>query len=168
MDNVLYATGKNKVIIVAHSMGGLVSRYYIKNLGGSNKVDKLIMIGTPNHGIYGYIALGCESLLGNLGIGRGTYSPECEDMQNDSQFIINLNSGDETPGNVKYYTIAGSCDNNGEDYHDEVVRVGSVQLDGAVNEIVEGNCIPGTGTFHSAMLNYNHVPEAYNKLISYI
>lgn len=36
--------------IVAHSMGGLVSRWFIEKLGGSKVVRKLIMLGTPNNG----------------------------------------------------------------------------------------------------------------------
>lgn len=39
-----------KVIVVAHSMGGLVSRYYCKKLGGESRVAALILLGTPNHG----------------------------------------------------------------------------------------------------------------------
>ena len=43
-------TGAKKVDIVAHSMGGLVSRYYIEKMGGRDDVGKLIMVQTPNHG----------------------------------------------------------------------------------------------------------------------
>jgi pimeloyl-ACP methyl ester carboxylesterase len=43
-------TGAKKVDIVAHSMGGLVSRYYIERMGGRDDVGKLIMVQTPNHG----------------------------------------------------------------------------------------------------------------------
>ena len=43
-------TGATKVVIVAHSMGGLVSRNYIYNLGGDERVEKLITLGTPHHG----------------------------------------------------------------------------------------------------------------------
>jgi len=43
-------TRAEKVDIVAHSMGGLVSRYYIEKLGGRGDVGKLIMVQTPNHG----------------------------------------------------------------------------------------------------------------------
>ncbi len=36
--------------ILAHSMGGLVSRYFIEKLDGSAVVSNLIMCGTPNNG----------------------------------------------------------------------------------------------------------------------
>ena len=36
--------------IIAHSMGGLVSRYFIEKLTGKNTVSHLIMLGTPNAG----------------------------------------------------------------------------------------------------------------------
>ena len=43
-------SGKNKVDIVAHSMGGLVAREYIQGPNYQDDVDELIMLGTPNEG----------------------------------------------------------------------------------------------------------------------
>jgi len=41
----------DKVDIVAHSMGGLITRYYLEQSNYYNKdIRKLIMVGTPNHG----------------------------------------------------------------------------------------------------------------------
>ena len=43
--------GHGKVLdVVAHSMGGLVSRYYIEKLDGDEVVSHLVMLGTPNAG----------------------------------------------------------------------------------------------------------------------
>lgn len=39
-----------KINIVGHSMGGLVARYYIENMGYDSHVDKLITICTPHWG----------------------------------------------------------------------------------------------------------------------
>ena len=39
-----------KVIIIAHSMGGLVSRFFCKMLGGEADTDALILLGSPTHG----------------------------------------------------------------------------------------------------------------------
>jgi len=49
IDLIKKETGAGKVDIVAHSMGGLVARWYIQKIS-KNDVGKLIMIGTPNHG----------------------------------------------------------------------------------------------------------------------
>ena len=38
------------VIIIAHSMGGLVAHSYIQNHNGGSKVNKLITLATPYHG----------------------------------------------------------------------------------------------------------------------
>lgn len=43
-------SGKDKVNIVAHSMGGLVTRAYIISNHYQNDIDKFIMLGTPNYG----------------------------------------------------------------------------------------------------------------------
>jgi pimeloyl-ACP methyl ester carboxylesterase len=43
-------TESGKVIIIAHSMGGLVSRYYCKELGGESNVMGLFLLGSPTHG----------------------------------------------------------------------------------------------------------------------
>lgn len=54
-----------KIDIVAHSMGGLVARYYVKRLGGDRYVRSLVTLGTPHHGtsmaIPGILALGAFS-----------------------------------------------------------------------------------------------------------
>lgn len=43
-------TGAQKVDIVAHSLGGLVAKQYLKDFADSNDVGTLIMIGTPQLG----------------------------------------------------------------------------------------------------------------------
>ncbi|MBB2940568.1 pimeloyl-ACP methyl ester carboxylesterase [Actinoplanes lutulentus] len=55
-------TGADRVDIVAHSMGGLIARYYIDRLMGERDVDRLIMLGTPNGGSP------CANLAARLGL----------------------------------------------------------------------------------------------------
>jgi pimeloyl-ACP methyl ester carboxylesterase len=38
--------------LVAHSMGGLVARFYLQRLGGARRVDRLITLGTPHQGTH--------------------------------------------------------------------------------------------------------------------
>src|SRR4029079_17585823 len=49
IDEIKIARGINKINLVAHSMGGLVVKGYLKEYGGDS-VDKFIDIGTPHIG----------------------------------------------------------------------------------------------------------------------
>lgn len=49
IEKIKRKTGYNKVIIIGHSLGGLLGRSYMTYFSPSS-VDKLIMIGTPNLG----------------------------------------------------------------------------------------------------------------------
>jgi triacylglycerol lipase len=107
------STGASRVDIVTHSMGGLSSRYYLKNLGGTANVDDWVSLGGPNHGT-------------NTAYLCYPFSAGCRDMVPGSGFLDSLNSGDETPGGVRYGTFWSSCD--------EVINPDdSVPLSGATN-----------------------------------
>ena len=161
VDSMKKYTGKDKVTIIAHSMGGLVSRAYIKNKNGANNVYKLITIGTPNHGVYGNVKDFCGLL--NLGTLQ-----ECREMEYDNQFIIDLNS-DESYGDVGYYTITGTGCVLGDVDGDGIVRSTSVPLDGATNYKVNGKCSGITNRdFHSELLNPNKYPETLDFIKSII
>ncbi|MFF1508476.1 esterase/lipase family protein [Streptomyces sp. NPDC058326] len=95
IDRVLNLTGASRVDIVTHSMGALSSRYYLKNLGGSSKVDAWVSLGGPNHGTATAHWCGGAS---------------CVEMRPGSDFLNNLNSGDETPGSPRYATWGSPCD----------------------------------------------------------
>jgi hypothetical protein len=45
-----FGTNNKVLTIIAHSMGGLVSRWFIEKLGGNSIVKELRMYGTPNNG----------------------------------------------------------------------------------------------------------------------
>jgi len=95
VDQILSATGASKVDIIAHSAGSVSSRYYLKNLGGTAKVDAWVSLGGPNHGTD--TALDCS------------FTP-CVEIQPGSAFLAALNAGDETPGSTRYGTWWSPCD----------------------------------------------------------
>ncbi|MBK7425081.1 MAG: alpha/beta fold hydrolase [Propionivibrio sp.] len=49
IDEVLAATGAKQVILIGHSMGGLVARAYLRRYG-SARVKRLLTLGTPHAG----------------------------------------------------------------------------------------------------------------------
>jgi triacylglycerol esterase/lipase EstA (alpha/beta hydrolase family) len=52
------ATGAAQVVLVCHSMGGLVARAYLRKYGGAC-VRRLVTIGTPHHGsMHAWVAAG--------------------------------------------------------------------------------------------------------------
>jgi triacylglycerol lipase len=95
VDSILLATGATKVDVITHSMGGLSSRYYAKNLGGDTRIDAWVSLGGPNHGTT--FAYGC-------------FSTSCVEMRPGSTFLKNLNATDETPGAPRYATWWSACD----------------------------------------------------------
>lgn len=95
-DSALAATGALKIDIIAHSMGGLSSRYYARELGGSDKIEAWVSLGGPNHGTTTANFCGLQS---------------CLEMRPGSSFLTSLNTGDETPGAPRYGTWRTPCDN---------------------------------------------------------
>ena len=51
VDEVLRITGTKQLTLIAHSMGGLVCRAYLRRHGGDN-VDQLITLGSPHQGTF--------------------------------------------------------------------------------------------------------------------
>src|SRR5260370_30066577 len=43
-------TGYERVHVVAHSLGGVIARYYVQRLGGDARVHTLVTLGAPHGG----------------------------------------------------------------------------------------------------------------------
>jgi pimeloyl-ACP methyl ester carboxylesterase len=52
VESIIAQTGVAKVDIVGHSMGGLVGLFYVKRLGGRDRVRRLVLLGTPARGTW--------------------------------------------------------------------------------------------------------------------
>ncbi len=57
--DVMEVSGAEKVHIVGHSLGGVIVRWFVQELGGHKVVDTCVTIGTPHHGtLPAYIGFG--------------------------------------------------------------------------------------------------------------
>ena len=50
IEELTAATGYERVHIIGHSLGGLITRYYVQRLGGDRHVHTLVTLGTPHQG----------------------------------------------------------------------------------------------------------------------
>jgi triacylglycerol lipase len=128
VEEILSRTRTTRVDIIAHSMGSLNTRYYLKNLSGTEKVDDWVSMGGPNHG----------TTTANF-----CFEASCVEMRPRSEFLTRLNETDETPGTTNYGTFWSSCD--------EIINPDeSVLLSGATNTAI--GCVG-----HIAMLSDSRV-----------
>ena len=49
IETICAATGARRVVLIGHSMGGLVARAYLRRFG-NRRIERLITLGTPHHG----------------------------------------------------------------------------------------------------------------------
>jgi triacylglycerol lipase len=50
VERICTQTGHDRVHLVGHSLGGLISRYYVQRLGGGRRVESLVTLGSPHSG----------------------------------------------------------------------------------------------------------------------
>jgi triacylglycerol esterase/lipase EstA (alpha/beta hydrolase family) len=128
-----FALAASPARIVGHSQGGMMPRYFVKTLGGAAKVDDLIGLSPSNHGT-DLAASGWDQPL----------CMACRQQAAGSEFLTELNAGDETPGDVDYTAI--------QTRYDEVVTpYTSAFLAGATNVLLQDRC-PGDVSEHLTIM----------------
>ncbi|MBF6328313.1 lipase family alpha/beta hydrolase [Nocardia transvalensis] len=157
VDRVLTATGAREADIVDHSEGNLVAGYYVKFLGGADKVSRLVSLGPGWAGTNSLgIAAGVTRLAAELGLTptlNALVDPICAaclQIQHGSQFLGTLTDGGAAVPGVAYTNIMTR--------HDEVVlpyTSGYLQAPNAVNLLVQDYC-PGDLSDH-ILLTYDPV-----------
>jgi triacylglycerol lipase len=78
VDDIRRVSGSQQVHILGHSLGGVIARWYVEQLGGYKVVDTVVTIGAPHHG----------TLAAYLGIGQAA-----KDMRPGSDVITTLEAG---------------------------------------------------------------------------
>jgi triacylglycerol esterase/lipase EstA (alpha/beta hydrolase family) len=111
---LLAACGKDRVIIVAHSMGGLAARAWLRSFG-AQRVARIITLGTPHHG----------TDLAHMGLGANA-----RQMRRNAEWLAQLDAADR--GQRGLFTSIYS-------FHDNIIAPqDSCHLPGARNIALPG------------------------------
>jgi hypothetical protein len=116
VERTCQTTGAARVVLIAHSMGGLVCRAYLRSFGGLERTASVITLGAPHQG----------SKLCALSL-----DPMAQDMRPDSAFIEDLAADDPIPGAVDFTAIYATFDHL-------VVPAANAYYPGVGNIVVEG------------------------------
>ena len=136
VESVCTATGAARVLLVCHSMGGLVARAYVRQ-GGPARIERIITIGTPHHG----------SIFARMLIGRCLAQ-----MRPGNAWLAELNRDEAKPSAVPITSIWSR--------HDSLVAPQ------ASSELACAENVPLVGVGHNALLNDRCVMELVRRAIA--
>jgi triacylglycerol esterase/lipase EstA (alpha/beta hydrolase family) len=142
VDELRHKRGIAKVHLIGHSMGGIIARNYVQIRGGAQKVDRCILLGTPNSG-----SKMVPFVVTNLG----------KNLMPGSAFLTNLNA-QPIPQEVQ-------MTNNYSRHDNLVLPFENAILDGATNTELTGvghtSLLFHPAAFHAchAALTENHADD---------
>jgi pimeloyl-ACP methyl ester carboxylesterase len=151
VDTVLQKTNREKVVLVTHSMGGLVSRRYMQ-IFGEEKVSKIVFIAAPHHGVSDSVAKFCDFFGSDA---------ECNDLVQGS-LLLNKLENYGALGIESHNIIGVGCEMNGET-GDGVVKNSSAYLDWSKNYYFNGTC-GAIETLHNDMMVEKKYGEVFEIL----
>jgi pimeloyl-ACP methyl ester carboxylesterase len=109
-----------RIDLVCHSLGGLVARVYIQELGGARRVDRCVTLGTPHRGTY-------NSYWLNSRVGR--------ELRPDSALLARLEGSRASTAGVRFLALVAGSDNlviprvfAGHDHEVHVPDIGHVSM----------------------------------------
>jgi len=85
-----------RIDLVCHSLGGLVARVYLQELGGARRVDRCITLGTPHRGTYN--AYWVWSRVGS-------------ELRPDSSLLSRLEASRDRAEDVRFTSLVAGSDN---------------------------------------------------------
>jgi pimeloyl-ACP methyl ester carboxylesterase len=85
-----------RIDLVCHSLGGLVARVYVQELGGARRVDRIVTLGTPHRGTYSAYWVASR-------VGR--------EVRPDSRLLARLEASRAQAGSVKFTSVVAGSDN---------------------------------------------------------
>ena len=119
VSKMMAETGQDRIDLIAHSMGTLSTRYWLKFLGGQEKVNTYVTLGGMHHGL-------ASPCWAPAFLGVCVWSELCE----SAEYVASLNAAPATPGELHWVSLIGTAD--------ATVPNASSTLAGAENITFEG------------------------------
>jgi triacylglycerol lipase len=141
---ILDETGAEQLTLVAHSMGTLSSRYYLKNLGGTDLVNRYVTLGGMHHGLL-------SSCSPDFPFKPCVWDELCA----TGEFVAQLNAPPATPGDLEWISIYGTAD--------DTVPNASSELDGAENIAIAGVTHDGPDGLQETAATYASLREVLER-----
>ena len=124
IDRALEA-GAPSVDLVGYSAGGVVVRLWVAQHDGEHKARRIVTLGAPHHG--SEVATTAAALF------PSSCPAACQALSRDSELLVSLNRGDETPDGPRWTSLYTAADSI-------VTPPDSARLDGAVNVALQEVC----------------------------
>lgn len=93
--DVIEVSGAERVHVVGHSLGGVIVRWFVQEMGGDKVVDACITIGAPHHGTF-------PAYLG--------FGPAAKDMRPNSEVVKRLEQGFRKFPNTRFVNLYSDLD----------------------------------------------------------
>jgi pimeloyl-ACP methyl ester carboxylesterase len=103
-----------KLVLIGHSMGGLVSRYFLECLGGWQDTRSLITLGTPHRGALNavdFLVHGMKKGIGPLGLDLSSMLRSCPSVYQLLPIYPCVDAGDSKLARVAEAAQAGQLPN---------------------------------------------------------
>ena len=100
LEELCARSGSTQVVIVAHSMGGLVARAYLRR-HGAQRVARVVTLGTPHHG----------TALAGLGFGRNARQMGRAGPLQPGAWLAQLAAAEDAPRRALFTSIFSHHDN---------------------------------------------------------
>jgi triacylglycerol lipase len=136
VDEVVRATGVDKVDLVGFSLGATVTRYYVNRLGGARRVDTWVGLASPTYGgvMYGIVPV-VEAIPGLADALQAVLPVSVLQQMQGSPLLNGLNAGGDTVPGVHYVTVGSRVDEMIQPYTNIALR-----SPGAVNVVLQNLC----------------------------
>jgi hypothetical protein len=149
-----------RLILIGHSMGGLVARYFLEVLGGWQDTKTLITLGTPHRGsvkALDVLVNGLSKRLGPASIDLTNFVRSCPSVY---QLLPIYPCIGETEDNLKHIedlTGIGELDleraRAGIEFHREIQRAVEANLEDELYQSSRYNLLPVVGTYQPTFLS---------------